>query len=482
MAAFFLAYPPFPWSGDDWHNMVIDRSILPNTRHWNPGRILPEFLSPLSGYIAAYVLVPVFSFDYIDAIIATVSSMVIVSAFLTICLAYKLFALLLADRLFACLMTGLFFICFFTGHKLSMPVGFPGTNLCIHLFYTIPNWLNFSLLLYMLHAQMAVAANPNHFLAGKATVQALNEHASYFALFVAASYLCMFSIMSANIIPAAYAGCFLFMDFTAAYKRGKGLAWNAGRFLRSFSFLRMMFLVILLLWAAAALYEMNGRRFADLNTHATATAAQAAVSTLKLAAGAISPRFFVILGALVLVTVLLAAAKKLTRRPDAYLPLTRNVGVTLTLSCAMVTIFNIMVTYVSMQLGLRATYGILCNLILLFCILFIYIIKTVPASKMLLPLTLLYFISYIWVSPPWGMRPRAEYNPHAPIIREWVAKARQADARGLDRLALYTPTTEWPHVQSRFGRFLSEIFFQHGITQRRLIIETSPEAPRGDDL
>ena len=71
--AFFIVFftrihPIAPYDGDDWFNIIIERTSYPSLEFWNPTKVFPERLEPFVATLAGYLVVPLVG-DYITGLI-----------------------------------------------------------------------------------------------------------------------------------------------------------------------------------------------------------------------------------------------------------------------------------------------------------------------------------------------------------------------------------------------------------------------------
>lgn len=63
-AFFYIAHPLIIYDSDDWSYIYLNRNAIPLPFSWNPSKVLPETLMPLSAFLGAYLIYPIMG-DYI---------------------------------------------------------------------------------------------------------------------------------------------------------------------------------------------------------------------------------------------------------------------------------------------------------------------------------------------------------------------------------------------------------------------------------
>lgn len=193
---FTTAHPLVPYDGDDWLNLSILRKAVPMTGAYNPIKVLPETLFPLSGLVAAYVVYPLVG-DYISAI--SLTSALVMAGLISL---YMYLFFKLVERWFSLsdyanmMVTALFFLFHFAlFYEKSSPVPYlfgSGNLTCIY-HYVIPALVNLCVVLYL--ARFDIAHEAMNLTPGRRSV----------LLFCI--YLAIFSNALSNIILAAYVSC-----------------------------------------------------------------------------------------------------------------------------------------------------------------------------------------------------------------------------------------------------------------------------------
>lgn len=198
---FFIVFfttimPLVPFDGDDWNFTGIMRVLpIPIWGVWNPTRVLPEVLSPLLGYIAAFVVYPLIG-NYVFAI--SLVRAICVAFFCTLFLYF--FFKMVRQRLslsFNRALVGelfLFISCFLFCKHIDQPSysAFWTMDFDCTLFYLVPGLLNGILLFYMLRTSKFV----NYFSNISDFKKGIFWVSLYFAIFSSSQFNIILAIFS----------------------------------------------------------------------------------------------------------------------------------------------------------------------------------------------------------------------------------------------------------------------------------------------
>lgn len=138
---FYVIHPLIPYNTDDW-GIILWRSALPELPHYNPTRVMPGLLFPISGYIAAYVVYPMTG-DYIGSF--TIVNAFVVSVAITV-YAYFFYRLMCVrfkrGNAEAIMLTALFLLLHFVVYRIDKSSNlhlFYSNDVCQYYFYLIPH-------------------------------------------------------------------------------------------------------------------------------------------------------------------------------------------------------------------------------------------------------------------------------------------------------------------------------------------------------
>jgi hypothetical protein len=193
---FAVAHPVVPYDGDDWRYLGQFRRPLPEAAQWNPSRVLPEVITPLAGYFAAYVVKP-FVRDYLNSIVVTVAlSMAFFTSFFYITL-YRMLNAFSKSRVVS-IFSALIIICAYFALLKTIPNSqymLYSYNLNTIYAYTVPNLLCSAMVCILMR----------HYGGGEGmSLDSLGLKGA--AVLLVALYFAVFSIMFASIMIAVY--CF----------------------------------------------------------------------------------------------------------------------------------------------------------------------------------------------------------------------------------------------------------------------------------
>lgn len=150
---FCIIHPLIPFDGDDWATIFIHKSILIDITDWNPTRILPQFLMPVIGDVAGFIVYPICN-DYIQA--HTIAHAAVVSFFILLyTFSFQRFILIRYKRsVYESIVYSIFFLFL---HFLIFRIAntdnqhlFYSQDLTCYYYYIIPNMLCGSLVLSLL--------------------------------------------------------------------------------------------------------------------------------------------------------------------------------------------------------------------------------------------------------------------------------------------------------------------------------------------
>lgn len=478
----FLAYPQVPWSGDDWDWLAKWSWFYPSLSRFNPARVFPEAFMPFSGYLAAYVFMPLFSLGYVQALILTSSLASIASLLIVSATAYRLFSSVVKDRFSGCCLTVIFLSCFFIGQKQHLPAGFPLDGTCLLFYYYMPNMLNLALLLELCRMYASTLRQPETFLARRFEPKSLQERSLFFVFFLLSAYLTQFSMTVSSIISAAYAGAVFWGGLLSACLVARSPTRGMREYFHGLSSFQVMLLTIVVFWFICALFELLGERYADVARQEAGPFFATAFSTLKAVARLLPSKISNLLASLSLCAAAIfswRAYKKELAFPDGLF--IKSTGLLL-LACTIVLLLNILVAVTSFDLGPRALFGVLCFIFLQIGLTIAYIAAAIPVAKLLVPFLALHMLVVMWKAPEWPQRPLAIASYRLPIVEQWVKDARQAEAQGLSSVTVYTPTEEWPHDKDGMGGVLAQAFYRHGIISRPMTITISSSISPPKDM
>lgn len=249
LSILFLSYihPITLFDADDWTLLGNTRVMLPNFQEWNPSKILPEFMMPLSGYIAAYVIRPIVG-DYIRAI--SLSSALIVSSFIIIylysfsCYCKSVLHVEENKRVLYLLAFLAFHFIFFNSESDHMrEYLLRSVNLTCYFYYVIPFLLSAALTLFF------IVTDRTEYSDGRRNSSYIN-----YSILIPILYLAIFSNILNNIVLMSYLGsylCYRLFLFITNGEKNHILEFIASNKVK---------IAIILVWIISLIFEAKGGR------------------------------------------------------------------------------------------------------------------------------------------------------------------------------------------------------------------------------
>jgi hypothetical protein len=245
--AVFLLYffvkvnPLIIFDADDWQFLGTWRMPLPLWKAWNPSRVLPETLLPVSGWVAAYCIHP-FLKDYLLSI--SVSGAIFLTLFAAMfCWAGFVFArnrlrLNGRDAVFFELFLLLLQFTIFRNRAGSRTLFTAEDYTCV-FFYTISGLVNGAVVLFLMSRE-------NY-------QERFREfHWGRKLLFLLLLYAALFSNIFHSAIVTIYCGIYLLAKSFSSIRSGGSFS----AFLRR----HLLYIGVVVGWLVSAVFELNGQR------------------------------------------------------------------------------------------------------------------------------------------------------------------------------------------------------------------------------
>lgn len=227
---------------DDWTYISNTRDALPLIGNWNPSRILPEILMPLSASLSAYLIYP-FVGDYIMSM-AYVFAFILCSTILTYIYLFNsiLINKVKLDKKKSLLITIIFLMMHFWIFR-SAPqdniYAFYSTNVTCYFYYIIPSLYNI-ILIFLLELY------PNVFNIN------FSEEPLKTGTILLALYLAIFSNLFSSYILAIWVGVKSLISFVSNIHNKNTVIG----FLKN----NRLNIIIIGLWLISMIYELSGGR------------------------------------------------------------------------------------------------------------------------------------------------------------------------------------------------------------------------------
>jgi len=462
---FTQVHPLIVFDSDDWSFVSYTRPGLPIWQDWNPARVLPETLMPLVSNVAVFLLYPKTA-DYVGSIM--IGSAVAVSLFIVVyvCCFTKLMARVFRLPEQECIPLS---VCFFLLHFFVLSSEASGNqylfycwDLTCYFFYLIPSLLNASLVMVMTKNAQFDAF--------------LWEEGSRIrkGLFLLVLYLAIFSNLPCSGILAAFAGSKVL--FALISKLKNRTTW------KTFFQKSALYLLILVLWLASAVFELSGGRAGN------ASGGDAFFKSIGYIVEALCHPTVYCNRVFLLTAFLLVGAAAvvwlITRKKDAFSEafLILTVGFAVSAAALLVYIILLMakVDWASVQRS-EYLFGLFFYLLLLLMLSLGYVLHRVPNAVLALPILLYVLLTSINTTGQTFQESNMDNYPAdicASISRDLVDQFIQADEAGLEHFELYVPVFQkelnWPIFSGYNGFAIADSLYEHGITNRKLEFTAVP--------
>lgn len=249
--AFFVVFfarihPIAPYDGDDWYNIIIERTSYPSLDFWNPTKVFPERLEPFVATLAGYLVVPLVG-DYINGLIwanAFVVAVFIIVYLLSVqrCIETRFNLGRIAVQGLMIVFILLHFLLLRTSRECNEHLWYSNDANCYY-HYVIPNMLCASLVLWLMR----------HDVRKERSGRSL-------AVLIPLTYLALCSNLYSVVILIAYIGALLLLDLrTSSFSSNKSIGTQDG-WLISYIRRNAHFLFIIALWGIVQWIESHGIR------------------------------------------------------------------------------------------------------------------------------------------------------------------------------------------------------------------------------
>ena len=475
-----VVHPIYPFDGDDVQYLSNFSSLpIPYPRLWNPTRMLHQYLHPLTGYFAAYVIYPL-SGDYLlstSIAIAIVMAVLITALYVVL---YRLF-ISLYDNKNVCALLGIFSIalCFalFKSKPLNNVYLFHSRSYTCYLAYTAPNILN----------TIAVCELMRMFIRRKTLSFSLSSLRS--ALMLVLIYFCIFSIQFSLLILLAFAVSFLaYQFFTSAGRKEKFLPRLRQYGNDVFKYHHIAIIIILGTIISMMFETTGGRaRWDDGNTFLGSVFSIEFLKRIYESAKYLvtNIRFFnlLILALLILLLVVSVILYAKNRKKETAASTVLAAKLCL-FSGACFAIFNSVLTAkVSpflnrVSFSVDNSFGLYMYVILFFSLAALYIIQKWRLFYLVFPLVTL-SVLLIAADSKWPYADSFYSNPNGSIygmtipkadaMKSYVMQIVEADARGETSVSLtvpkYSDGGNWP-LTLGWADGLSKTLYRHRVTSK----------------
>lgn len=475
---YIVAHPLYIYDADDWTYITYSRHALPSASAWNPTRILPETIMPLSALIGVDVVMP-FTGDYIHSI--GVAFAIVIVLFILFYLYFfgeatkKIFGLKEGAVVF---LMASFLLMHFVVYKSNIDGTshmLYGGNITCHFFYLIPGLLNGALVLWLL---------ANNVLGGNKDKK---RNGIYTGMMILAFYLALNSNLFHSIILASFASVNLVRSIFLSFIEKKNKAEGKSNQITILGFIKrnIIWIGIIAVWLIAHLFEMNGGRAGMVNTYNPGFAISETVKILLSSLSGIKMTFLIIVFGLlgIALTNWLIGKFRKNNKAEEKDNLDRKFGTILLMLLASALITQIYLILLSSRVSPGYISHPNVQLSFLFWIVSIailsfgYIIAKYPKVVFILPLFV--FIMMFETVVCSGKYADA-YMDAATVkaldenIINQVQKAEKDGLTDAEILVPAHPSPDWPMAVQYGGERIAYSLFKHGIIHTNMIITLVP--------
>ena len=465
----FLYYavvnPVIPYNYDDWRYFgFFESDPVPRLGRWNITRLMPEYLMPISGDLAAFVIFPLVG-DYLVS--ASISLAILMALFLTILFiaSYRLFHALCENSNICIVVSAMMMIlCFaiFKHDPESNVHMFFADDYNLYFFYVLPNILNSVIVLVMMreivmNKKLSIRSNPS----------------MKTGLLLIGIYFCIFSMLfSAGIVLSFAVTVVIYRLFVAFHSSAK-ISQKLKAFLTDLTANFNLAVIIILGMGVAMILELqSGRSNAEWDSIYTgslfsieflkriALSASGFITKIK------SINNYVVL---IIVSIVLMAALCYMKRKDYKNPI---VGIA---ARCLVSLFILAFFYtmVAAKGGIDRTglvyciYGVFFFLVLFISLLSIYILREMEYSRIFVPLFMMIMIMVVINSTRWPYQ-SFHTKEKATITNQVIMLISEASDQGEEEIVLYVPD-DYPLPLWAVSR-LSHTLYYHNVTSMKMRI------------
>lgn len=419
MVFFTKLHPIALLDSDSWYYAYHHRHAWPVWKSWNPTRVFPEVFMPLVSMFSAHIIYPITG-DYFFSL--TIGYSLVVSAAITLLtwMVYRHFYREGNGSIECLALAILFLICHFLilcSDKNNNKYMLLTDNTCTYFYYVLPNLMNCILVIWLMDDKKLL-----HFFSANDYLRKSG--------FLLLAYFCVFSNLWASMILGIYAGVILLIAFIKAGKTNKG--W-LGAFIKEHA----IFLLILVLWALAQYFELNGDRANQIKTVQFGDALRSTLSSAQSVLSKISHPFLWTVAILCVggigVTIWKKRWSEVTLLPIV-LMIVSLVAIYLVLSCAVAA-----PSYISRP---DTFYGLFFYFMLIPLVSFRQIMRHLPHVKFIVPICLVILTCECNTSDITYLN-QMYYNLNATtcyqVDNDILEQMRSAVEAGKNKTVLYVP-------------------------------------------
>lgn len=495
---FTVAHPLYIYDTDDWTYISFSRHAWPTIGAWNPTRILPETLMPLTAEIGIRFIMP-FTGDYIGSM-AIAFAIVLSIAIVTYINGYakvlkKQFKLNEMEQLL--LLAFLIFYHFFPFHEgrsNNQYMFYGGANVTCVFYYLIPGLINAAMVMYLMTHEELNWMSKDHLIKKGFIVLLL--------------YLCINSNMFQNIILISYIGTKLLISFFRIVchrkKEYKGKsAYGFKNAIKVYIKDNIFRLSVLFCWMVSAIIETTGGRATGIseNRSFVQEIGNAIIVLIQTITGLrkyyLMSVFLVGLVALLVYGISKRYKKNTIEKiedindsnmDNVFISALGEELICLILTCIYLPLLGA-ATYSSYLWRSTVRFDWMFWVMLMVITCLTYIIKKIPYTMLGMPILVYALIcesvvdgrTYADHKIIQGMRNETIKELDENIIRQ----VKEAEAIGFDSVQVLVPvhySDEWPVNVYYGGERISLTLFLHGITNELMEIKLVPDQSINDEF
>ena len=470
---YIYAHPLYIYDVDDWTYITFSRHAIPSAHEWNPTRILPETIMPLSALIGVDVIMP-FTGDYIHSIgVAFAIVLVLFILFYLFNLGEaikKTFGLKEGAVIF---LTAAFLLMHFVVWK-SKLTGTPhmlhGGNVTCFFFYLIPELLNATLVMWLM------ANKTGNKEAGK------KRNVVHTGLMFLVFYLALNSNLFHSIILASFAGANILRSIIRRL-RDKGKKEEKTGHSKSFGFIRQnaIWIAIIVIWIIVHLFEMNGGRAGMANAGSVGFPVGETIKILLSSLSGIKVTFLICVAGLVGIALVILLTRKIKRTERDSLD--EQIGsnmILLVVSFVTTLVYLILLcTKVSPDYigNTNVQISFLFWIVLMTLLCFGYIIARYPKMAVILPLFVFIMIFETMVCSGKYENIYMDAATVKALDENIINQVKEAESNGLQNADVFIPehpSPDWPLPVSYGGERIANSLYKHGIIKSPMKITLVP--------
>ena len=473
---YIVAHPLYIYDVDDWTYIAYSRHAVPSVSAWNPTKILPETIMPLSALIGVDVIMP-FTGDYIHSL--GVAFAIVIVFFILIYLYFfgevikKVFGL--KEGVVFFLMTS-FLLMHFVVYKSSINGTahmLYGGNVNCHFNYVIPGLLNGAVVMLLF---------ANNVPGGKLEKK---KNGIYTGIMILAIYLALNSNLFHSIILASFASVNLIRSFFVTFivKENKVERKSNRNTILGFIKQNIIWIGIIVVWLIAHLFEMNGGRAAMANTSNPGFAIGGTVKVFISSLSGYKMTFLIIVFGLsgIALAIWLIGRFRKNKAEENYLDRRFGAIVLMLFTSLIITLVYLILLCSKVSPGyirhpnVQFSFLFWIVSIAVFCL--GYIIAKYPKVVALLPLFVFIMLFETVVCSGKYADAYMDAATVKALDENIINQAKKAEEEGLtsvDILVPAHPSPEWPMAVRYGGERIAYSLFKHGILHTNMKITLVP--------